>query len=108
PLRAIPLGSGYLYSAPLPNGLRHPPKRRILPSDKPALTENGRSLLHPNAGRKAIARDGEGRFRIAGSIVSFSSADHTSPVENGRYYVITVSAFRVAGWVLAGVWARAV
>ena len=101
PLKHISSGSGYLYSAPLPDGLRHPPKRRILPADKPALTENGRSLLHPNAGRKAIARDGEGRFRIAGNIVSFSSSDHTSPVENGRHYVITVSAFRAVEWLLS-------
>ena len=100
PLKNISPGSAYLCSAPFPEGLRRPPKRHILPPDKPALTENGKSLLHPNAGQKAIERDGEGRFRISGSIVSFSSSDQTSPVENGRSYVITVSAFRVPEWLL--------
>ncbi len=107
PLKHISPGSDYLYSAPFPDGLRRPPKRHILPADNPALTENGKSLLHPNAGRKAIAREGKGRFRIAGTIVSFSSSDHTSPVANGRHYVITVSAFRVAEWLLLALWTAA-
>ena len=81
--------------------------RRILPPDKPALTEDGRSLLHPNAGRKAIARDGAGRFRVSGNMVSFSSSDQTSPVENGRRYVITVSVFRVPEWLLLILWTAA-
>jgi hypothetical protein len=106
-LKDISSGSGYLYSARFPKRLRNPPQRRILPADRPALTENGNPLLHPNAGRKAIARDGEGRFRISGTMVSFSSSDQTSPIENGRRYVITVSAFRAPEWLLLVLWTAA-
>ena len=107
PLKDISQGSGHLCSAPFPEGLRRPPKRRILPPDKPALTENGRPLLRPNAGRQAIERDGEGRFRIAGNSVKFSSSDQSSPIQNGRRYVITVSAFRVSEWLLLALWTAA-
>ena len=107
PLKGISQSSGYLCSAPVPEGLRQPPKRRILTPDKPALTEDGRPLLHPNAGRRSIERDGEGRFRITGNTVRFSSSDQTSPVENGRRYVLTVSALRAPEWLLVALWTGA-
>ena len=107
PLKDISQGSGHLCSAPFPQGLRRSPKRNILPSDKPVLTENGKPLPYPNASGKAIERDGEGRFRIAGNTVRFSSSDQTSPIQNGRSYAITVSAFRVPEWLLLVLWAIA-
>lgn len=107
PLNDISQGSGHLCSAPFPDELRRPPKRRILPPDKPVLTENGRPLSRPNAGSKAIEREGEGRFRIAGNTVKFSSSDQTSPTRNARSYVITVSAFRVPEWLLLALWSTA-
>ena len=57
--------------------------------------------------RQAIERDGEGRFRIVGNTVKFSSSDQTSPIQNGRRYVITVSAFRVSEWLLLALWTAA-
>ena len=107
PLREISQGSGHLCSAPLPQGLRRSPKRRFLLPDKPVLTENGSPLSRPDASGKAIERDGEGRFRITKNMVQLSSSDNTSPVQNGRSYVITVSAFNVPEWLLLVLWVAA-
>jgi hypothetical protein len=106
-LEEVSKGEGLLCEAPWPKTLRRPLQRTILPNDVPALTEDGRALVHPGARRSAIEKQGDGRFRITGSKVHFSSSDGTSPLDNGRTYVISTSALRVPEWLLVLLWSAA-
>ncbi len=62
-------------------------RRREL-SDRWHLYEEDRPLSRPAAAKNAIRRLGRGRYRVERTNVFFSSSDGSSPLDNGRLYLL--------------------
>jgi len=106
-LSVIKHESGHLYSADIPGGFSGYKKRVFLPGDYPVLLENGIRLPRPGAWKEEIASEGEGRFRVAGRRVLFSSSDLTPPDQNGRSYTLVSAGLRVSESLLICLWGLA-